>query len=136
MRWEKTFANHTFHKSLWDFPGNSTGVDCHFLLQGIFPTQGSNLGLLHCRQTLYHLSHQGSRGSPCVIHPYSSLCSPFIPLMIPAPRPSFPSDCTPHTILQDHDCLGHIYGTAPIAKPGSKQGLVNMCLIDNFFKAK
>ena len=32
----------------------------HFLLQGIFPTQGSNLGLLHCRQILYHLSHQGS----------------------------------------------------------------------------
>ena len=44
----------------WDFPGNSTGVDCHFLLQGIFPTQGSNPGLLHRRQTLYHLSHQGS----------------------------------------------------------------------------
>ena len=44
----------------WDFPGNSPGVDCHFLLQGIFPTQGLNLGLLHCRQTLYHLSHQGS----------------------------------------------------------------------------
>ena len=35
----------------------STGVGCHFLLQGIFPTQGSNLGLLHCRQMLYHLSH-------------------------------------------------------------------------------
>ena len=33
----------------------------HFLLQGIFLTQGSNLGLLHCRQILYHLSHQGSR---------------------------------------------------------------------------
>ena len=32
----------------------------HSLLQGIFPTQGSNLGLLHCRQILYHLSHQGS----------------------------------------------------------------------------
>ena len=32
----------------------------HFLLQGIFPTQGSNLGLPHCRQTLYRLSHQGS----------------------------------------------------------------------------
>ena len=44
----------------WDFPGKSTGVDCYFLLQGIFPTQGSNLGLLHCRQTLYCLSHQGS----------------------------------------------------------------------------
>ena len=44
----------------WDFPGKSTGVGCHALLQGIFPTQGSNLGLLHCRQMLYPLSHQGS----------------------------------------------------------------------------
>ena len=43
-----------------DFPGNSTGVDCHFLLQGIFPNQGLNLGLPYCRQMLYHLSHQGS----------------------------------------------------------------------------
>ena len=41
------------------FPGKSTGVGCHFLLQGIFPTQGLNPGLLHCRQTLYRLSHQG-----------------------------------------------------------------------------
>ena len=32
---------------------------CHFLLQGIFPTQESNPGLLHCRQILYRLSHQG-----------------------------------------------------------------------------
>ena len=32
----------------------------NFLLQGIFPTQGSNLGLPHSRQTLYRLSHQGS----------------------------------------------------------------------------
>ena len=39
----------------WDFPGSSTGVDCHFLLQGIFPTQGSNPGLPHCRQRLYRL---------------------------------------------------------------------------------
>ena len=45
----------------WDFPGSSPGVDCHFLLQGIFPTQGSNPGLPHCRQMLYRLSHQGSR---------------------------------------------------------------------------
>ena len=42
------------------FPGKYTGVDCHFLLHGIFPTQGSNLGLLHCRQILYQLSYQGS----------------------------------------------------------------------------
>ena len=43
----------------WNFPGKSTGVGCHFLLQGIFPTQGSSPGLSHCRQMLYHLSHQG-----------------------------------------------------------------------------
>ena len=35
-------------------------MGCHFLLQGIFTTQGSNPGLLYCRQTLYRLSHQGS----------------------------------------------------------------------------
>ena len=45
---------------LWDFLGKSTRVGCHFLLQGIFRTQGSNPGLPHCRQTLYRLSHQGS----------------------------------------------------------------------------
>ena len=44
----------------WDFPGKETGVGCHFLLQGIFPTQGSNPGLLHCRQILYWLSYKGS----------------------------------------------------------------------------
>ena len=38
----------------------NTGVGCHFLLQEIFPTQGSNLGLPRCRQTLYHLNHQGT----------------------------------------------------------------------------
>ena len=47
----------------WDFPGKDTGVGCHFLLQEIFLTQESNLHLLcllHCRWTLYLLSHQGS----------------------------------------------------------------------------
>ena len=34
----------------WYFPGKSTGVGCHFLLQGIFPTQGSNPGLPPYRQ--------------------------------------------------------------------------------------
>ena len=43
----------------WGFPGKSTGVVCHFLLQGIFLTQGSNPGFPHCRQMLYCLSHQG-----------------------------------------------------------------------------
>ena len=44
----------------WDSPGKNTGEGCHALLQGIFPIQGKNTGLLHCRQILYHLSHQGS----------------------------------------------------------------------------
>ena len=38
----------------WDFPGKNTGGGCHFFLQGIFPTQGLNPGLLLCRQILYH----------------------------------------------------------------------------------
>ena len=41
----------------WNFPGKNTGVGCHSLLQEIFPTQGLNPGLPHCRQTLYRLSH-------------------------------------------------------------------------------
>ena len=36
-------------------------MGCYFLLQGIFLTQGLNTGLLHCSQTLYRLSHKGSR---------------------------------------------------------------------------
>ena len=41
-----------------DSPGKNTGVGCHALLQRIFPTQGLNPGLPHCRQILYHLNHQ------------------------------------------------------------------------------
>ena len=44
----------------WDFPGKNTGADSHSILQGIFPTQGSNLCFLYHRQILYHLSHQES----------------------------------------------------------------------------
>ena len=44
----------------WDFPGKNTGVGSHSLLQGIFPTQGLNPGLPHCRQILYQLNHKGS----------------------------------------------------------------------------
>ena len=49
-----------FPHPIWNSPGKSTGVGCNSTLQGIFPTQGLNLGLLHCRQILYHLSHQGN----------------------------------------------------------------------------
>ena len=47
-----------------DSPGNNTGVSSHSLLQGIFPTQRSNLGLPHCRWNFNHLNHQGSPPQP------------------------------------------------------------------------
>ena len=57
-----------------DSPGKITGVGCHALLQGIFPTQGSNPGLPHCRQILYRLSHQGSlRILEWVAYPFSTI---------------------------------------------------------------
>ena len=46
----------------WDFPGKNTGVGCHFLLQGVFPTKGSSPHLTLCRWTLLSLSYQGSPG--------------------------------------------------------------------------
>ena len=55
-----------------DSPGKNTWVGCHALLQGIFPTQGMNPGLVHCRQILYLLSHQGSlRILEWVVYPFS-----------------------------------------------------------------
>ena len=46
--------------SMGILPGKNTGVGCHALLQGIFPTQMLNPGLPPYRQILYHLGHQGS----------------------------------------------------------------------------
>ena len=46
--------------SPWNCPGQNTGVGSLSLLHGIFPTQGSNLGLPHCRWILYQLNHKGS----------------------------------------------------------------------------
>ena len=58
--------------SPWNFPGQNTGMGSCSLLQGIFPTQGLNPGLPHCRQILYQLSHQGSpRILECVAYPFS-----------------------------------------------------------------
>ena len=59
--------------SPWDSPGQKTGAGSLSLLQGIFPTQGSNPGLPHCRQILYQLSHKGSpRILKWVASPFSS----------------------------------------------------------------
>ena len=52
----------TIQYSPWNSPGQNTGVGSLSLLQGIFPTQGSNPGFPRCRQILYQLSHKGSPG--------------------------------------------------------------------------
>ena len=60
-----------------DSPAKNTGLGCHALLQGIFPTQGLNPDLLQCRQILYWLSHQGSsRILEWVAYPFSKGSSP------------------------------------------------------------
>ena len=62
--------------SPWNSPGQNTEVGSLSLLQGIFPTQGSNPGLPHCRQILYQLSHWGSpRILEWVAYPFSSRSS-------------------------------------------------------------
>ena len=45
----------------WNSPVKNTGLGCHSLLKGIFPTQGSILGLLYFRQILYCLNHRGNK---------------------------------------------------------------------------
>ena len=60
--------------------GKNTGMGCHALLHGIFPIQGSNPDLPHCRQILYHLSHQRSLRIPeWIDYPFSrgDILSPF-----------------------------------------------------------
>ena len=57
----------------WNSPGQNTGVGSLSLLQGIFPIQGSNPDLMHCRKMLYQLSHKRSpRILEWVAHPFSS----------------------------------------------------------------
>ena len=46
--------------SSWNSPGQNTGEGSHYLLQGIFPNQGWNSGLSHCRRILYQLSLKGT----------------------------------------------------------------------------
>ena len=60
-------------QTLWNSPGKNTGVVSLSLLQGIFPTQGSNPGLPHCGWILYQLSHKGSpRILEWVAYPFSN----------------------------------------------------------------
>ena len=64
----------------WDHPSKNTGVSCHFLLQRIFPTQGSNWCLLYCTRLLLWLSHWGSpRCQNLFLHlTYHQFCEAFL----------------------------------------------------------
>ena len=78
-----------------DSPGKNTGVGCHALLQGIFPTQGLFPGLQHCRQILYHLIHQGS--------PLESLVGDYTIAKVSYPKDSQTLLCE----LKNMDCGGN-----------------------------
>ena len=82
-------------------PGKNTGVSCYALLQGIFPAQGSNPGLPHCRQTLYRLIQQGSP-SQLGMSPLTSWL-PF-PLWIPHSSAGVSWDQPPHQLLAMDFC--------------------------------
>ena len=69
-----------------DSPGQSTGVGSLSLLQGIFPTQGSNPGLSHCRWILYELSH---KGSPRILEWVAYLSPAYLP--DPGIEPGYPA---------------------------------------------
>ena len=73
------------------FPGKKTGVGCHFVLQGVFPIQGSITGLLHCRQILYCLSHQGR----LFFFFFFSSTTLLLPTHLPPPSCTHAPSCNP-----------------------------------------
>ena len=93
--------------SSWNSPGQNTGVGSLSLLQGIFPIQGSNPGLLHCRLILYQLSHKGSpRILEWVAYPFSS-------------RSAWPRNWTGVSCIAGGFFTNWAIRVAPIPKKGS-----------------
>ena len=92
----------------WDFPGKNIGVGCHFLFQGIFPTQGSNSCLLHCRWILYR---QATREAQQYFRNYKMRESDILKQLVTIPdlantSPAFPSLSILNSFLQSpHVCL-------------------------------
>ena len=66
----------------WNSPGKCTGVGCHFLLQGIFLTQGSNLDLRHCRQILYYWATSETLSLYMYIEIHTHICITYIHIHI------------------------------------------------------
>ena len=122
-----------------EFSRQGTGVGSHSLVQGIFPTQGSNLGLLHCRQILYHLSHQGSPRVitfrikfmiPSVLSDFSfphSLLS-FLSLSLP-PSP-LPSPCLPFVAIEQFQS---VWATLPQSSTWEHLRVVSTSLLGTNF---
>ena len=81
--------------SPWDFPGKNTGVGCHILLQGIFPTQGSNPRLQHWQVDSLPLSYPGSPGkTECSLSHFQLFATPWTivhqtPLSMGFPRQEY-----------------------------------------------
>ena len=117
-----------------DSPGENTGVGCHALLQGIFPTQGSNPDLPHCSQILYHLSHQGSPGphvvqgtEALVAAQLLSLCTATREASEPQQRSRMPqTNLTQPNILkkeQVEECVWtRQWQPTPVSLPGKSHG--------------
>ena len=92
----------------WNSLGQNTGVGSCSLLQGIFPTQGLNSGLMHCRQILYQLSHKGSpRILEWVAYPFSS-------------RSSRPRNQTGSLALQADSLPAELWGKLEIYRKGPR----------------
>ena len=105
----------------------------HSLLQGIFPTQGLNLGLLHCRQTLNYLGHQGSPQPPWVEPNGESIAvaSVFVWSLSHVQPFCDPMDCSPpgssvHGILQARILE---WVTMPSSRESSEPRELNPCLL-------
>ena len=105
----------------WGSPDKSTRVGCHVLLQGIFLTQGSNLGLLHCRQSLL-LSHWGIllRFQGCVCVQSLSCVQFFVTPQTP-----------PRSLCDSTDQLASLL--CPWNSPGKNTGMGNHSLLQGIF---
>ena len=92
----------------WNSLGKNTGVGCHSLLQGIFPTQGSNPGLPHYRQVLYHRSHRGSPRTPAPGELLDSVIEPGSPALLHCRRILYQLNYkgSPSIILSDYNLHG------------------------------
>ena len=91
----------------WDFPGKNTGVGCHSLPHGVFPTQGSNPGLPHCRQVLHQLSHEGSPllNISCWKEFYATIAVLYSLLHFLGPVNWLAQESTPALVLKNGRCF-------------------------------